>query len=90
MWWEGVEVSVCKNKIEQQQIFTRTTIWTPTLVQTALTTTKKALNNNYYAILDSGASDNYIMEQAPVSKTIPTHDPIQVTIPDGTILQSTN
>ena len=47
-------------------------------------------NHNYYAILDSGASDNYITEQAPVRVTTTAHKPIHITIPNGAVLHSTH
>ena len=61
---------------------------TATIQHTAMQPTNP-FNNNYYTILDSGASDNYFTEQAPAESTMQDHDPIRVTIPDGTVLEST-
>jgi hypothetical protein len=69
-----------------EQVITLTDSPTPTLNCTTLHATNP-LANNYYAILDSGASDNYLTEHAPVVSISHNHDPIQVTIPDGESMQ---
>jgi hypothetical protein len=48
------------------------------------------VNSNYYAILDSGASDNYLTKEAPTVEKTVKHQPIQVTIPDGRSLKSSH
>eukprot|EP00956_Cyclotella_meneghiniana_P031405 scaffold82313_cov39-Cyclotella_meneghiniana.AAC.2 len=41
-----------------------------------------------FAILDSGASRNYLTEKAPTENKRAIHDQIRVTLPDGTTLKS--
>ena len=43
-----------------------------------------------YAILDSGASGNYLTEKAPTENKRAIHDQIRVTLPDGTTLKSSH
>ena len=55
------------------------------------------MNTNYYAILDqddfgiidSGATDSYIKPTAPTKTKTTTHNRIQVTIPNGSSMEST-
>jgi hypothetical protein len=46
--------------------------------------------NNYYAILDSGATDNFVTENAPILSKEANHLPIKVTLPDNTKLISSH
>jgi hypothetical protein len=48
------------------------------------------VNSNYYAILDSGASDNYLTKEAPTVEKTVKHQPIQVTISNGRCLKSSH
>ena len=54
-----------------------------------LTSKPTKVDSNYYAILDSGASGNYLTETAPAEDKKP-HKDIRVTLPDGTTLQSSH
>ena len=47
-------------------------------------------NHNYYAILDSGTTDTYLTEAAPVIHKTTDHEEIIVTIPDGSQLNSSH
>eukprot|EP00804_Cyclotella_cryptica_P001975 CCRYP_007400-RA/>CCRYP_007400-RA protein AED:0.40 eAED:0.27 QI:0/0/0/1/0.33/0/4/0/700 len=47
-------------------------------------------NTNDYAIVDSGASDNYFTPTANVKAKSTLHQPIQVTLPDQSTLQSSH
>ena len=47
------------------------------------TTLDPTLNKNYYAILDSGASSNFIMDSAVVKEKHTEHEQKRVTLPDG-------
>eukprot|EP00804_Cyclotella_cryptica_P019451 CCRYP_006616-RA/>CCRYP_006616-RA protein AED:0.40 eAED:0.37 QI:0/-1/0/1/-1/1/1/0/347 len=47
-------------------------------------------DNNNYAIVNSGASDNYFTPTANVTKKATTHHPINVTLPDQSTLRSSH
>eukprot|EP00804_Cyclotella_cryptica_P018378 CCRYP_015482-RA/>CCRYP_015482-RA protein AED:0.41 eAED:0.39 QI:0/-1/0/1/-1/1/1/0/294 len=47
-------------------------------------------NTDNYAIVDSGASDNYLTPTANVKSKTTLHQPIQVTLPDKTTLRSSH
>jgi hypothetical protein len=48
------------------------------------------MSNNYYAILNSGATDNFVTEDAPILSKEANHIPIKVTLPDNTKLLSSH
>ena len=59
---------------------------TPTQSHTSLLAAK--INNNYYAILDSGTTDTYLTEEAPTIHKTAVHEEIKLMIPDGSQLIS--
>ena len=46
-------------------------------------------NLNGWAIIDSGATINFLVTEAPVADVVTAHNPLTVTIPDGSRVQST-
>eukprot|EP00804_Cyclotella_cryptica_P004410 CCRYP_006826-RA/>CCRYP_006826-RA protein AED:0.29 eAED:0.28 QI:0/0/0/1/0/0/3/0/476 len=49
-----------------------------------------ATNNNNFAIVNSGASDNYLTPTANIKAKTTLHHPIQVTLPDQSTLRSSH
>ena len=47
-------------------------------------------NVKWWAILDSGATSNFLMTDAHMFSRTPTDDPINVTLPDGSKVRSTH
>ena len=58
----------------------------PTQSHIALLAAK--MNNNYYAILDSGTTDTYLTEEALTIHKTAYHEKIKVTVPNGSQLIS--
>ena len=50
--------------------------------------TKENLNN--WAIIDSGATSNFLVTEATVADVVTAHNPLTVTIPAGSRVQSTH
>eukprot|EP00804_Cyclotella_cryptica_P022391 CCRYP_021041-RA/>CCRYP_021041-RA protein AED:0.84 eAED:0.84 QI:0/0/0/0.5/0/0.5/2/0/217 len=72
----------------QQQVST-----TGLLTRTPLSTTKTGITAgavDNYAIVDSGASDNYLTPTANMKSKTTLHQPIQVTLPDQSTLRSSH
>ena len=61
------------------------TLPTPTLNDSycGAANAKSNYSKNYYAILDSGATDHFMLEDADVGEKKADHKPIRVTLPDN-------
>ena len=57
---------------------------------TTTSTPTPSTNNNYYAILDSGASHHFLLNDAPTKSKDTNHDRKEVKLPDGTIINSSH
>ena len=57
---------------------------------TTTSTPTPEYNNNYYAILDSGASHHFLLENAPTKAKTADHTQKEVKLPDGTIINSSH
>lgn len=59
-------------------------------VNSATSTPTQSLNNNYYAILDSGASHHFLLEDSPTQSRNSNHEPKDVRLPDGSTIRSSH